>query len=159
MDWFGITILYAIALLLLLADFFLPSHGILTVAALGLLTYAIYLTFGISQEAGLISLAAVAVVVPVSLVIAIRTWHRTPMGRKISPPNPVLGEADRLPVQDIETMIGKVGRTLTPLRPVGMAVFDGHRIECCSEHGMIPANVPVEGVRRMDRTLLVRQAQ
>jgi membrane-bound ClpP family serine protease len=78
------------------------------------------------------------------------------MGRYISPPNPVLGEKDRMPVAELEQFVGRVGRTLTPLRPVGTCEFEGRRVECLAEYGMIERNVRVEGVRLVDRSLSVK---
>ncbi len=158
MDGFGIGILYAVGVALLLADFFLPSHGLLTVCSFGVLAYALYATFQVSEPAGLIALIALAVGIPSILYAAVKTWHRTPIGRRISPPNPVLTDSDRMPVEELKQMIGTIGRTLTPLRPVGTCLFDGRRLECTSEHGMLTANVEVECIRLADRTLVVRPA-
>jgi membrane-bound ClpP family serine protease len=151
-----LLLLYAMGLLLLLADFFLPSHGVLTAASFALLGYALYLTFQVSQRAGVIALVALAVVVPIMIAVAVKQWHRTPIGRRISPPNPVLTESDRMPVEDLQRLVGTVGRTLTPLRPVGTCLFDGRRIECVAEYGMIAAHVEVRGLRLSDRSLAVR---
>ncbi|HOB75191.1 MAG TPA: NfeD family protein [Phycisphaerae bacterium] len=155
-NWLIIGILYGAGLFLLLADFFLPSHGLLTLASFAVLGFALYSTFQISEQAGLTTLGLLAVGVPTMLVMAIRRWHRTWVGRRISPPNPVLTEEDRLPAKDLERLIGRMGRSLTPLRPVGMCLFDDQRVECVSEAGMIAANVEVEGIRLSDRTLVVR---
>ncbi|GMV98145.1 MAG: hypothetical protein HRF43_17945 [Phycisphaerae bacterium] len=157
-NWIAISVVFAVGVLLLLADFFLPSHGILTVASLAVLGYGLYRTFLVSQEAGLAALAALLVGVPTVLYIAVKNWHRTRVGRLISPPNPVLTPEDRLPVAEMERMIGRVGRTLTPLRPVGTCVFDDRRVECVSEQGVIAAAVEVEAIRLADRTLVVRPA-
>src|SRR5262245_9594904 len=130
-----IAILYAVGLVLLLGDFFLPSHGVLTLASLGLLGYALYLTFEQSEKVGFLSLVGLVFVVPAMLVFAVKTWHRTPIGRRISPPNPVLGEADRLPIEDLRSVLGTSGRSLTPLRPVGVCEFENRRVECAAESG------------------------
>jgi membrane-bound serine protease (ClpP class) len=80
------------------------------------------------------------------------------VGKKISPPNPVLTEADRMPVEELEALIGRTGRSLTPLRPVGMCLFGDRRVECVAEVNMIGAGLEVEGIRLSDRTLVVRPA-
>lgn len=155
-SWLTIGVLYGLGLLLLLADFFLPSHGLLTLFSLGMLGVALYGTFQISQGAGLVAMGLLIVIVPTMLAAAVRCWHRTWVGRKISPPNPVLTAADRLPVQELEGFVGRTGRSLTPLRPVGMCLFGDARVECLAEVSMIEAGVEVEGMRLADRTLVVR---
>ena len=74
----------------------------------------------------------------------------------ISPPNPRLTEADTsFDVADIQPLVGSVGRTVTPLRPVGTCEFDGRRVECVAEMGLIEANQPVRAVRIDGRELVV----
>jgi membrane-bound serine protease (ClpP class) len=158
-SWVTIGVLYGVGLLLLLADFFLPSHGILTLASFAMLGVAVYRTFQLDQTAGLVSVGILMVLIPAMLVTAVRYWHRTWVGRKISPPNPVLTEADRLPVEHLGAFIGRTGRSLTPLRPVGMCSFGDQRIECVAEVNLIEAGMEVEGVRLADRTLVVRVAR
>jgi len=155
-DWLGIVLLYLGGCVLLIFELFLPAHGLLGVVGLGVLIYALYETFAVSEVAGLLGLAALAVMLPVGLVVAVKNWHRMPVGRRILPPNPVLTGKDRMPVESIEPLVGRVGRSLTPLRPVGTCLFDGQRVECTAEHGMIEKDVEVQGVRLIDRTLSVR---
>ncbi len=152
----AISLLFTVGLLLLVADIFLPSHGILTAASVAALMYAVYLTFQISNSAGFVSIVSLLLVVPTILVVAVKHWHRTPIGRRISPPNPTLTEQDRLPVVNLKELVGATGRSSTTLRPVGICVFNGQRIECTAESGMISANVLVEAVKIVDRTVVVR---
>jgi len=155
-DWIGIILMSLFGSILLISEIFLPAHGFIGFVGLAILGYALFRTYMIDPMAGLVGLAILAVVLPTGLVISVKYWHRTPLGRRISPPNPELHAEDRMPVDDMEPLIGVVGRTLTPLRPVGTCEFDGRRVECLSEHGMIERNVKVIGVRLVDRSLEVR---
>lgn len=153
-----ILLLYGLGLLLLLGDFFLPSHGVLTLASFALLGYAVYLTFQVNTNAALLSMLALVIFVPSMLYFAVKTWHRTPIGRMISPPNPVLSDADRLPVEELRAVLGMRGEAITTLRPVGVCQFEERRLECVAESGMIPAGARVEAVRLSDRSVVVRLA-
>jgi membrane-bound serine protease (ClpP class) len=157
-DWLGIALLFAMGAALVVADIFLPSHFLLTLCALGLFGYGFYLMFGISELAGLLGVLAFAALIPVTLLAFLKIWPRTWIGRRIAPPNPVLTEADRMPVAQLERLVGCLGRTATVLRPVGTCVFDGERFECVAERGVISAGVAVECIRLIDRTLCVRPA-
>jgi len=156
MDWLGICFLYLLGCALLIIELFLPAHGLLGILGVGVLGFALYQSYCRSELVGLISLAVLAVLLPTGLVVAVKHWHRTPVGRRISPPNPQLTSQDRMPVDDLKPLIGSVGRTLTLLRPVGTCLFDGRRVECTAEYGMIERNVEVEAVRLVDRTVSVR---
>ena len=157
-DWMWLAIFYLVGAGLLIIELFLPAHGLIGLVGLGALCYGLYLTYMISAIAGLVGLIMLAIILPAGLWFAINNWHRTPLGRRISPPNPDLTARDRLPVEEYKSLIGRVGKSLTPLRPVGTCEFDGERVECLAEHGMIERNVKVVGVRMVDRSLSVRPA-
>jgi membrane-bound serine protease (ClpP class) len=155
-DWITIASLYLVGIALLIIELFLPAHGLLGLVGVGILGFAVYETYIRSEMAGLVGLGAVAVLLPVGLVISVKFWHHTPVGRRISPPNPVLTELDRMPVEDLRKLVGTTGKTMTMLRPVGMCLFNGRRVECTSEQGVIETGVEVEAIRLVDRTLSVR---
>jgi membrane-bound serine protease (ClpP class) len=155
-NWLSIAILYVVGMGLLIAEFFLPAHGTIGLAGLGVLGFGIYETYLLNATAGTIGLVAALILLPIGLIISVKTWHRTPIGRRISPPNPVLTEKDRMPVEDLRQFVGKIGRTVTLCRPVGMCLFEGRRVECSSEQGLIEAGVEVKAIRLIDRTLSVR---
>jgi membrane-bound serine protease (ClpP class) len=52
--------------------------------------------------------------------------------------------------------LGIQGMTLTPLRPAGIGLFDGERLDITSEGGYVPANTPVIIVRVEGNQLIVR---
>lgn len=153
-----IALLFAAGVLLLLGDVFLPSHGILSVSALGLLIWAIARTFQYGgTNAGLVSLLACAVFLPTFVYGAIRIWPNTPIGRRIAPPNPVVTAYDTsIPTAELEALLGRTGRAVSQLRPVGICEFDGQRISCVSEFGIIEAETPVLAVRLAGGNLAVR---
>jgi len=78
------------------------------------------------------------------------------MGRRISPPNPVLTAADTsVPVEEIASFIGHSGRSVSALRPVGICEFYGRRVSCIAQFGLISAGVDVEGVGMSGASLAV----
>ena len=142
-----ITVLYLIALAALLAEIFIPSHGILTVAGLACLVVAVVKTFQVSTNAGVVATLACIVLLPTAAVIAVKVWPHTWIGRKISPDNPVLTSRDvGVSVNEMQSMIGRVGRSLSPLRPSGICDFDGRRFPCVAEMGMIGPGIDVRVV-------------
>ena len=155
-DWLWIILFFVVGIVLLILELFLPANGIIGLVGLGVIIYGLYMTYMVSAIAGLIGLIILMILLPTGLWFAVRYWHRTPLGRRISPPNPDLTPKDRMPVVGYDHLVGQVGLSITPLRPVGICEFDGRRIECLSEHGMIERNVKVIGVRLVDRSLSVR---
>jgi len=157
----GVVILlfYVIGVVVLVAEIFIPSHGVLTVVGLGLLGAGLYKTFQISSLAGYASVLGLLVVLVVFAVTAVKVWPHTPIGRRISPPNPVLSKEDTGNIDEsLQPLIGKTGLALTTLRPVGTCEFDGRRLPCVAEYGMIERGVQVRAVRIHGKGLAVAAA-
>lgn len=142
-----VMLLYTVAALLLIAEIFIPSHGILTIAGMAFLIGAIVKTFAYGNTAGAVSIVISAIALPALAITAVKMWPNTWIGRRIAPPNPVLTEKDIAGnVVELEALVGNTGRSLTPLRPVGTCEFLGRRIQCVAESGMIETGIGVQAV-------------
>jgi membrane-bound ClpP family serine protease len=161
MDGIAILILlYLAAVLILVAEIFIPSHGILSVVGIGFLIAAVWKTFEYGEAAGTIAILASLVFIPAFMYVSVKVWHRTPMGRAISPPNPELTAADiGVPLRELEALVGRSGRTVSPLRPVGICEFYGRRLSCVAELGVLEAGVKVKAVGLKGGTLAVVEDQ
>ncbi len=149
--------LFAAAAVVLVLEIFLPSHGVLTVVGVGVLIGAIVKTFDLyGPAAGTLAVIASAVGLPVFAVAAVKIWPHTRIGRIIAPPNPVYGRDDFAPqIAELRALVGRTGQSLSPLRPVGTCEFDGRRLECICERGMVEAGVKVRAIGLRGRTLEV----
>lgn len=147
-----------VGLLLLLAEVFLPSGGLIGLLAVGFLGVSLYLAFANTAH-GLAFLIVTVVMLPVMLMLAVYLWPRTPMAKYLflSPPEPEEVEPDSRDLL-LERLVGQYGRTLTPLRPSGRVDFEGQRFEGVAEEGLIPANVLVRAVQVQAGRLIVREA-
>ncbi|MCA9251919.1 MAG: hypothetical protein R3E58_15945 [Phycisphaerae bacterium] len=158
MDSVGvILLLYLAGVVLIAAELVLPSHGLLTIASLVCFGMAVYATFGHNRTLGAIAAIGCVVFVPTMLFLGIKFVTYLPMGNQFAPPNPTREEAgpafDR---SECEQFVGAQGRAVTPLRPIGICEFNGRRVQCVSESGMIDAGQPVNGVGLQMNTLEVR---
>ncbi len=105
-----------------------------------------------------IAILACMVILPALAFVAIKYWHRTPIGKLISPPNPQLTVDDiGVPVEELQQLIGQTGRTVSALRPVGICEFNGKRVSCIAESGMVEAGVSVEGIGMSGADLTVAE--
>lgn len=154
-----LMLLYSVGVVILVLEIFIPSHGVLSVAGIGFLIAAIVRTFSYGgREAGIVAVFACLIFVPGFALVAIKYWHLTPVGRRIAPPNPVITTADTsVPVEEMSRLIGQTGRSLTPLRPVGICEFAGKRVSCVAEFGMIETGVTVEAIRISGSNLAVQE--
>jgi membrane-bound serine protease (ClpP class) len=159
MNDFGIVILvFAVGVIILVAEIFIPSHGILGVSGLGFLGYAVWRAYTMDGGSayGHIALLTAIVLVPTLAIIGIKSFHKTPIGKLISPANPV---ADSAAQEALRDLLGREGRTITTLRPVGTCIFDDERVNCVAETGLIEEDraVVVVGVRGNELEVRVSQ--
>jgi membrane-bound ClpP family serine protease len=148
----NLTIAYALialGLLLLVAELFLPTGGILAVLSIGALIVGIAMTFNYDPSTGMFTLIAVFVAIPILAALAFHYWPKTPLGRRMMLSGPQEDDAlANMPVNlDLEQLRGRYGRTLSTLRPSGITDFDGRRVDTISEGAMIE---PGQWVRCID---------
>src|SRR5688500_11648181 len=134
-------ILLAGAVVLLVGELLLPTHGVLGLMGLLCLAGAIGVTFYINRWLGLGVFLAAVVASPFAWAIGLRIWERSPVGRRV-----LLPPADvARPV--IPVKLGQVGTAFSELRPMGEVDFDNdQRMEAISERGIIRAGQKVKVV-------------
>lgn len=154
-----IALLFTAGILVLIAELFIPSHGVLGVLGAGLLVAGVVQTYRFAGErAGTVAGLACLAALPAFAAAAVKIWPRTWIGRRIVPPNPVATTRDTsVPVDELSRYIGKTGKATSPLRPVGVCEFDGRRVSCIAEFGMLDAGASVEGTRVISGQLAVQE--
>jgi membrane-bound ClpP family serine protease len=147
----------AIGLILLIAEVFIPSGGLIGLLALGFLIVSLWLAFATSTALGFKFLLALGILVPIALAAAVHLWPRTPIGRHmmLKPPSSEDLEPDSGGVV-LAHLVGQFGRALTPLRPSGLVDFEGRRLEGLSEEGLIPIGALVRAVQVRSGRIIVR---
>ncbi len=147
-DLMLIIVLFAVGAAMLVAEIFIPSHGVLSIVGVGFLIAGIAKTFDYAgSSAGITAIFICLVAVPTASFLTVKYWRQTRIGRVIAPPNPTLTIDDTsVPVREITGMIGATGTAVSTLRPVGICEFNGRRVSCVAKFGMIDADAAVEGV-------------
>lgn len=161
------TLLWVAALLLvglgvLVLEVFVPSGGLLGFLSLSALVAGVFIAFwSLGPLPGMIALAVVVFGVPVALLVALRWFPETAIGRRVIPPPPepddVVPAADRR--RRAREAVGRRGRTTSELVPWGIVEVDGVTLDAMSEGGPIAAGVPVEIVAAQAAAVVVRVAE
>ncbi|MSR58831.1 MAG: hypothetical protein EXS05_14460 [Planctomycetaceae bacterium] len=157
-------LLLAVGVVLLVAEVFIPSGGVITIlAALSLLGALVSagLAWWSSNPAYFWGfLTGMVVLLPVVIGGAFHVWPTTPLGRRAILEAPAPHEVASF-VEEQERyrqMVGKVGQTLTSLNPAGIVRIDGHRVHCQSEGMILDAGVAVRVISARGNRIIVRQA-
>ncbi len=152
-------LLLAFGLLLLIAEVFIPSGGLIGFLALFCLGLSLWRAFQESFDLGLKFLLADGVLLPLAIALAIHLWPRMPLAKRVFLPRPSPEEIEvSHSSQRLDHLVGQLGRALTPLRPSGLVDFDGRRLDALAEEGLIPAGALIRAVRVRGAELIVRLA-
>jgi membrane-bound serine protease (ClpP class) len=141
-------VLIGAGFLLLAAELFIPTGGVLFVLSLASIAVGVGLTFT-DVTVGLFTLLGVFVALPMFTSALLHYWPRTPIARRFFLLNPQEDATlATTPVnQELEQLKGRLGRTLSALRPAGIVDFDGRRVDTITEGMMVE---PGQWVRCID---------
>lgn len=123
--------LQLLGVLIILAEFILPSGGILTLGAVAVFGYSLFTVFTtMSTDVGLIFVGADIILIPALVFIGIKILANSPVTLKKS-----LSQHDGVTSQDtdLQSLIGKTGTVINDLRPAGKAVIGNKRFDVVSE--------------------------
>ncbi len=146
-------VLQLLALLVILAEIFVPSLGLLSVAAAGILGYSLFLAFTqISPQAGWAFVAADLVLIPLLIYWGIQALAASPLSlrNRLSKDKGVVSQAP-----DLEKWTGREGKALTDLRPSGLALIDGERLDVVTDGSYMEKNTWLRVVRVTGNQILV----
>ena len=160
-DYLSIAlILIAVGVVFLAAEILLPTGGILVVGALLFFALGVgtILYNGTTAEAA-VAMAGLAIGLPATGYVAVHAWRRMSLGRT-SMDGDAGDESLKEAVPQIavlEQLRGRVGKTVSPMRPSGTVEFDNARVDAMTEGVMIDAGVFVRCVDVKGGKVIVRQ--
>jgi len=162
--------LFAVGVFLVLLEVILPSFGLLTLMALGCFGISVWQAYGVSVA----SAWAMGIVAPiftvVILYVGIKIVPKTSWGRGLVLRHPK-DEGARLPPTLSETavltaegtsqaefagLVGHEGVAQSDLRPAGIVLVDGQRVDCVTEGAMVDAGARVTVLEVEGNRVVVR---
>ncbi len=150
---------FALAGGLIVLELFIPSHGVLTIAAATSLIYGIVQCFLVSQWLGFVVTIVTLASLPVFILALVKIWPNTWIGKRVAIRRP----PEALPGQSIPDagrlgkLLGQSGEAITDLRPVGAVMFDDERVDCVAQTGQIEKGGKVEVIRVEGVRVVVRE--
>ena len=120
-------ILQVVGVGVVIAEIILPSGGILSIVALGVFGYSLFIVFSeISKTIGFAFVAADLVLIPVLVIVGLKLLARSPVTLRKT-----LSREEGVSSQppELEGYKGMQGVAVTDLRPAGKAVVNGKRVD------------------------------
>ncbi|MEO1009038.1 MAG: NfeD family protein [Planctomycetota bacterium] len=159
--FWGFLLLGAAALLGVM-ELLIPSAGVIGIVAVAVAVAGVVCLFIADTAWGVVGTAIVLVAGPVGTWYGFKILPYTPMGRGL-----ILSDRDpeddeegppESPVAARLALVGQEGEVLTDLRPVGVVLLEGTRLDAVAETGYIPAGSRVRVVAADGLQLTVRLA-
>lgn len=149
-----LIILFVVAIVMFVAEIFVPSGGLLSVLGTACLFAGIVLCFVINKWLGTGVLVGTIIAAPFVIGAAINLWQKTPIGKKMVLRTTV-GE-----LSSERVLVGTEGVAITEMRPMGECEFGETRIEAKSEMGrVIAAGRKVKVIEYQDTVATVREVE
>jgi membrane-bound serine protease (ClpP class) len=153
-------LLIGLGLILLVAEIFVPSGGMLFLGSTMCILAGVVMAFYYGDAStGMLTLVGVFIAAPVVATIALHYWPKTAMGRRLILPDQDATIA-QMPVNlELEQLRGRYGQAISDLRPAGVVMFDGKRIDVITEGMMINAGDWVRCVDVKTGKVIVRPTE
>ena len=103
-----------------------------------------------------------AILTPITIVVGFKVFPRTPVGKKLILKPTTETAADRgssgVTEEDYSQLLDKKGKTITPLRPSGIAEIEGNRYSVVAEGEMINKGIEIVVINIKGNNIVVDQA-
>ena len=159
--WFLIFLIGLGILLVFIELLILPGFGAAGVPGCLLISIGIgvaWWKFGFQTALTYTGITLVAVV-PLA-IIALSVFRTTSAGKTFilsATENKEVGF--QAPPLELENLVGKSGKALTPLRPAGAAMIGGHRVDIVTQGEFVPAETEIEVIFVEGSRVVVRSLQ
>ncbi len=151
MEWWLLSVLCLSGLILLFLEVFIPSGGILAIAAILCIGYSIWELWLQDQHL----LAIICCTFTIFYTVALFKFWVRKIGLHTT-----LDEGDSLgdDVQMARELVGKRGLTVSDLRPAGIALIAGRRLDVVANTGYIDKGDSVVIIESDGNRILVRKS-
>ncbi len=146
-------LLLVIGIVLLIIEIFVPSFGIL--GGLGIIAIIAGIVFTAeSVFQGILMFLGISAIL---LIVLIISWkYILKNGRSGLILRSVVNK-EEIELSDLGHLINKVGTALTPLRPSGIADFDGVRLDVLTRGDFVPKGSSIQIIEIIGKKIIIKQ--
>jgi membrane-bound serine protease (ClpP class) len=148
-------VLQLAGVVVIIAEIFLPSGGLLSVVALGLFGYSLFIVFhDISTVAGTYFVLADLFIIPILVLVGLKILARSPatLRETLSREKGVVSQAPEL-----EGFMDCEGKSVTALHPGGTAMINDKRLDVVSRGEYIEKDKDIVVVEVTGNQIIVRE--
>jgi membrane-bound serine protease (ClpP class) len=156
MNWTAIVLLTVVGMVFIAVDFYIPGFVLGSIGAVLMLfaTAICYSATGSRNQTIVMFFVEVALAIGAGYT-SIKYFPKTVAGRRMILAERQTGASAE--AQRVDDWIGREGVAQTVLRPAGMAMIGGQRLDVEAESGMIESGSPIKIVAVHKNRLVVRK--
>ena len=154
-EFFMPVVLQLAGVIIIIAEIFLPSGGLLSLVAAGLFGYSLFIVFhDISAMAGTYFVLADLFIIPVLVVVGLKILARSPatLQETLSSDSGVVSQST-----EIKNFMGCEGKSVTVLHPGGTAIINGKRLDVVSRGEYIEKDRNLVVIEVTGNQIIVRE--
>lgn len=153
-----LIVCFVAGIALMVIEAFVPGFGLPGISGIALEVIAVVLMW---TNHGPVAALGLTVIILALIALAISVSLRSATRGKLSKSKLILqqresNEEGYRAQEDMQVFLGREGVTTTVLRPIGMATFDGVKLNVVSEGEFVPAQTQVRIVRVEGSRIVVR---
>lgn len=153
-------VLLFVGLALMIAEFFIPSGGMISVFCLICLVTSVWAAYKAWWGTSYfwIYVASLLLIVPTALFALIKVLESTSLGNRMLLTAPDQQEVTPYQAEQarLQAFVGRTAKTVTQFNPGGILMIEGERVHAFSEGLLIPAGETVEVTEVRGNRLVVR---
>jgi len=149
-------VLFIIGILMLAMELFVPSFGILgIIGSISLIAGVVRAAYSTSHVAWSLGIAVASAFV--TIVVVAFVFKERGIWRKFILNDSLTKEQGYIPNEDRDSLIGLVGKAITPLRPAGTMELEGRRLDVVTLGGYIESGSRVRVVKTDGTRIVVEE--
>ncbi len=141
----------------IIAEIILPSGGLLSLLAISILGYSLYVVFhDVSTSIGYLFVAADVLLLPVLIIVGLKLLAKSPvtLRKKLSKKEGVVSQSPEL-----ENYLGMEGEAVTDLHPGGTALVNSKRVDVVSRGDYIEKGTEIVVWKVTGNQIIVRKKE
>lgn len=152
-NFLNIVIFIGIGFILFLLELFTPGFGIPGIVGLLFIFLGCYFLIKVNLWLGILAslLSTLLVILFFKFFARSKFWQKIQLRTK---ENSQEGYSIK---EDLDYLLGKTGKTLTPLKPIGVALIEGKRLNVVSEAGFIEKDKEIIVAKVEENKIIVRE--
>lgn len=146
-------VLQVAGVIVIIAEIIIPSGGILSILAIGVLGFSLFKAFSISSNIGILFTVADLIMIPALVLIGLKLIAKSPVTLKTALSK---GEGVMAQNKDMDQLMDATGVAMTDLRPAGAVKINNKRTDAVTRGEYIEKGTTIRVIQVTGNQIIVK---